>query len=89
MQALFNTIFKDKHGNVVIWQWPNLALIGWITFSLLALIFNKGRINTGLGAIATSFIFTWSYLELTKGTNYFRRSIGLIVMVLVVVNFFH
>ena len=89
MQALFNTIFKDKHGNVVIWQWPNLALIGWITFSLLALIFNKGRINTGLSTIATSFIFTWSYLELTKGTNYFRRSIGLIVMVLVVVKFFH
>jgi len=34
----------------------------------------------GFGFLASSFLFMWAYLELTQGASYFRRFLGLIVL---------
>lgn len=82
--SLFDKIFRDSNGNIVIAQPPNLPIILWGVTSLLKLVFTSGEINVGLDVIAFGAIFTWAWEELFQGVNYFRRALGLIVLVGVV-----
>jgi hypothetical protein len=84
--TLFDKIFRDSDGNIVIAQMPNLPIIVWITASLLKLVFPTGEINTGLDALAFGSLFTWAWLELFQGVNYFRRALGLGVLIGVMVS---
>lgn len=79
--TLFDKIFRDSNGNIVIAQMPNLPIIVWVTASLLKLVFTTGEINTGLDVVAYGSLFTWAWLELFQGVNYFRRTLGLIVLI--------
>ena len=84
--TLFDKIFRDSDGNIVIAQMPNLPIIVWITASLLKLVFTTGEINTALDALAFGSLFTWAWLELFQGVNYFRRALGLGVLIGVMVS---
>lgn len=79
--TLVDKTFRDGDGNIVIAQKPNLPLIVWIVTSLLALIFTSGEINTVLEVLANGSLFTWAWLELFQGVNYFRRTLGLVVLI--------
>ncbi|PSB39831.1 hypothetical protein C7B69_01180 [filamentous cyanobacterium Phorm 46] len=79
--TLFDRTFRDSEGNIVIAQPPNLPLIIWIVASLLKLIVTTGKINLGLDIVAFGTLFTWAWEELFQGVNYFRRALGLIVLV--------
>lgn len=79
--TLFNQVFRDSEGKIVIAQFPNLPLIIWIVASLLRIVFTTGKINIGLDLIAFGSLFTWAWSELFQGVNYFRRSLGLVVLV--------
>ena len=78
--TLLNRTFRDSDGNIVIAQMPNLPLIVWIAATLLKLILTSGNIYTGLDALAFGSLFTWAWEELFQGVNYFRRSLGLVVL---------
>lgn len=78
--TLFNRTFRDSDGNIVIAQPPNLPITVWITATLLKLVLTSGNIYTALDAIAFGSLFTWAWLELFQGVNYFRRSLGLVVL---------
>ncbi len=79
--TLVDKTFRDSNGNIVLAQMPNLPLIVWIVTSLLALIFTTGKINTVLDVLANGSLFTWAWLELFQGVNYFRRALGLAVLI--------
>lgn len=79
--TLFDRIFRDSEGKIVIAQPPNLTLIVWITTTLLTLLFTTGKIHLGLELVAFGVLFTWAWEELFQGVNYFRRALGLIVLV--------
>ncbi len=79
--TLFDKTFRDSNGEIVIAQMPNLPIIVWIVASLLKLIFPTGEINTGLDLLAFGSLFTWAWLELFQGVNYFRRTLGLVVFI--------
>ncbi|MDZ8223140.1 hypothetical protein [Nostoc sp. ChiVER01] len=79
--TLVDKTFRDDEGNIVIAQMPNLPLIVWIVTSLLTLVFTSGKINTLLDLVAYGSLFTWAWLELFQGVNYFRRALGLVVLV--------
>ncbi|VXD20661.1 hypothetical protein [Planktothrix paucivesiculata] len=79
--TLFDKVFRDSEGKIVLAQMPNLPLIVWIVASLLKIIFTTGRINLGLDLIAFGSLFTWAWEELFQGVNYFRRVLGLLVLV--------
>ena len=79
--TLFDKTFRDSNGEIVIAQMPNLPIIVWIAASLLKLIFPSGEINTGLDLLAFGSLFTWAWLELFQGVNYFRRTLGLVVFI--------
>ena len=79
--TLFDQVFRDSEGNIVIAQPPNLPLIVGISATLLEVILTTGKIHIGLDLIAFGSLFTWAWLELFQGVNYFRRALGLIVLV--------
>lgn len=79
--TLVDKTFRDNEGNIVVAQMPNLPLIVWIVTSLLTLIFPSGKINILLDLVAYGSLFTWAWLELFQGVNYFRRALGLVVLV--------
>ena len=78
---LFNKIFRDNNGEIVLAQTPNLPLIVWIVATLLKLVLTSGKISIGLEALAFGCLFTWAWEELFQGVNYFRRALGLTVLI--------
>lgn len=81
-------IFKDRHGRVVVFQWPNVPLYGWIVFKILAIIVAKGKLKDGLEQLSVALLFVWSYLEIKQGVNYFRRILGVVVLLAIVASYF-
>lgn len=79
--TLFDRMFRDSEGKIVIAQMPNLPISIWFVASLLKLIFTTDKINLGLDVIAFGSLFIWACLELFQGVNYFRRALGLLVLV--------
>ncbi|MHC5761609.1 hypothetical protein [Nostoc sp.] len=79
--TLVDKTFRDSTGKIVIAQMPNLPLIVWIVASILSLILTSGKINTVLDVLANGSLFTWAWLELFQGVNYFRRALGLAVFI--------
>ena len=80
-ETLFDKFFRDSDGNIVIAQPPNPPIILWGVASLLQLVFTTGLTNVALDLIAFGSLFTWAWMELFQGVNYFRRTIGLVVLV--------
>ncbi len=61
-------------------QMPNLVILVCLAATLLNHVPTTGNIHTGLDALAFGSLFTWAWLELFGGVNYFRRALGLIVL---------
>ena len=79
--TLVDKTFRDSNGKIVIAEMPNPPLILWIVASLLTLVFTGGKINTVLDFVANGSLFTWAWMELFQGVNYFRRALGLAVLI--------
>jgi len=78
--TLFNRTFRDSDGNIVLAQMPNLPILVWVAATLLKLLLTNGNIHIGLDALAFGSLFTWAWQELFQGVNYFRRTLGLVVL---------
>ncbi|MGB3614572.1 MAG: hypothetical protein WBA10_12335 [Elainellaceae cyanobacterium] len=79
--TLFDRVFRDDDGNIVIAQFPSPPLLIWLTATGINLLPTSGNIETFLDALAFGTLFTWAWLELFQGVNYFRRSLGLITLI--------
>lgn len=82
----FLDFFKDKKGRIVLFQAPNLPLIGWFLFTILNLSWSNNQPTTQylFGMLSFGFVFTWAWLEITSGVNYFRRALGLLVLIIAI-----
>lgn len=78
--TLLNRTFRDSDGNIVIAQMPNLPLLVWLAATLLKLLLTSGNLYMGLDALAFGSLFTWAWQEVFQGVNYFRRSLGFVVL---------
>jgi hypothetical protein len=78
--SLLNRTFRDSQGKIVLAQMPNLPILVWLTATLLNLVPTADNIHIGLDALAFGSLFTWAWLELFQGVNYFRRTLGFIVL---------
>lgn len=79
----FDLMFRDVNGEIVIAQPPNVSLSTWIGASLLQVLVPDGPIHTALEIIAVTAIIIWAIQELSDGANYFRRGLGLVVLLTV------
>lgn len=81
-------MFRDADGHVVLWQVPNLPIIGWGVSMVLAWLLRSSSYHTGLQTLGSAFLFTWALLELIQGVNYFRRALGFVILAVVIYGFF-
>lgn len=79
--TLFDRTFRDSEGNIVIAQMPNLPLLVGLATTILQFILPVGKLQSGADLIAFGALFTWAWQEVFEGVNYFRRALGLIVLV--------
>ncbi len=79
--TLFDRLFRDGTGEIVIWQTPNLPILVWVSATLLKLVFQTGQVKLVLDLLAFSSLLYWSFLEITQGVNYFRRDLGVVVLI--------
>lgn len=84
----FNNFFKDKDGKVILSQPPNPPILLWFGFSVVAHYINIEYIKNGFNELAAAALFLWAYLEITQGVNYFRRTLGAIVMLFIILSVF-
>lgn len=67
---------------------PNIPLFGWLLTKLASLPVADGKMKDGFDSLSMAFLFTWAYLEITKGVNLFRRLLGLFVIVALIIGFY-
>lgn len=82
--ATFNRYFRDRNGRIVLGQRPNLPIIIWAVAWLLQWPLS-GRPAQYAWVAGTVALVVWAVLELGWGVTYFRRTLGLIVLVYVMV----
>lgn len=88
IKQLMYKFIKDKDGNIVIWQTPNAPLLCWVGIKLILAFIPVGHLKTGLTELSSAVLLIWSYLELSSGESYFRKLLGLVVMVSTIIGFF-
>lgn len=68
---------------MVILQWPNMFLSGWIVFLLISKFFEDGTNEKMISsAISTVSLIAWSVIEIISGVSPFRRAFGAIILAL-------
>lgn len=83
--AYIEQIFKTKEGVIVLWQFPNIPIIAWGISLLVAKFINEGVVHELASAVSFGAIFTWAYLEIFQGVNYFRRALGIVVLAITLI----
>lgn len=76
------SFFKDKHGKTAIVQSPNPLITGWFGLAVV----NYFAHSLLLAWLATALLFAWAFLELYQGASQFRRVLGLVVIVFIVIS---
>ena len=78
-RSLWDRIWKDKHGHIVIGQMPNIWLIIWLILEIISLYAASHRVEEVTWWLASAALGIWALLEIFKGANYFRRALGFCV----------
>lgn len=77
---LDDKFWYDKNGKFVVWQTPNWALIGWFIATVLHTLLPDSTIELWIGHLGRIFLIIWAVMEITRGVNYFRRLLGVAVL---------
>jgi len=85
-QSWWGNFWRDKDGNVAIIQMPNIPIIVWFILLVAAQLLGKGMLQSGFKFLSGAALVTWAYLEITEGASYFRRTLGAIVMLAVILS---
>ncbi|MFT4532502.1 MAG: hypothetical protein ACI9T8_000525 [Candidatus Saccharimonadales bacterium] len=84
MDSVLSTIrrlFKDRSGRVVLAQKPNLALTVWAIATIVGKVSANDTILRSANSVAFVAIVIWAIQEIFQGVNYFRKSLGLMILV--------
>ena len=76
---------RDKHGKTVLYQRPNAAIVTWFVAMVFAWIFT-GRWEHLASMVSFGALFTWAWMEIFQGASMFRRGLGTIVMLLLLLH---
>ena len=79
------SFWRDSKGNLVLYQKPNLPLVVGLVAWLLSK-FLPGRGATAAGLVEFGGLFTWAWLEAFDGDAPYRRVLGFLLMVLLVLD---
>ncbi len=81
IQKQENDKASPRPEKLILWQTPNLPIIIWFLATVLGKFIEHGRLHEILAVVAFGAIFTWAWLEIFQGVNYFRRALGLTILI--------
>ncbi|HWB38974.1 MAG TPA: hypothetical protein VG604_01915 [Candidatus Saccharimonadales bacterium] len=87
LDDLWDKFWRDDRGHVVIYQTPNAWLIAWAVLDFASLFFN-GVLSSVLWYLGSASIIIWALFEIFQGVNYFRRTLGAVVLLLAIASIF-
>lgn len=87
MHPAIRRFLSDRNGNIVVAQRPNLPLLAWAGFAIAASA-TRGEWSAYFGWLSAAALLTWSYLEIRQGDSPFRRVLGAVVLVALLVSRF-
>lgn len=82
-QSFTEKFWHDKHGQVIIYERPNIPALVWLATFVLTVILPDNTFERYLSALSEIAIIVWAVMEVGWGTNYFRRLLGLCVLLLI------
>ncbi|MCA9387109.1 hypothetical protein KC669_03685 [Candidatus Dojkabacteria bacterium] len=85
--SLFDKCFRDSEGKIVLIQIPNLPLLLGILFLVLDFVFLDSVDSFMFYQLGKVFLFVWAYIEASEGINYFRKFIGLVAMLFLILSY--
>lgn len=77
-------IWQDSEGRLVLWQRPNVWLVTWAIAEVAGRILQSGKASGAARWLGAGSLTIWALLEIFRGVNYFRRGLGLVVLLLTV-----
>jgi hypothetical protein len=80
-------LFQDKEGRVVIFQKPNVPIIVWAMSMVIARL-THGEVRDRFELLAFIALATWALMEILWGSTTFRRILGAVVLIVIVVGRF-
>lgn len=88
LRRAFLWLFRSrKTGRITVVQWPNIPLAAYLLATAGHLVFRStSAASTVLATVASAALAIWAVLEIAWGVNPFRRGLGSVVLVLVVVS---
>jgi len=84
-RSFWDKFWEDKHGRLAVWQKPNVFLIVWFVSILVQILLGGGTISNFARTIGTISIAIWAVLEVVSGASYFRRILGISVLLFTIV----
>jgi len=81
---MLDRLFKDKDGKIVIAQWPNWPIWGWLITRIAMRLTISSQLTNALNYVSVGFITVWALMETISGVNFFRRLLGLGILVFTV-----
>jgi hypothetical protein len=87
-RSLWSRIWRNRHGDVVIFQMPNVWLIAWAILTCISVLAASRTMANTFWWLSSTVLVIWSLLEIFKGVNYFRRGLGLFVLALTIGSLF-
>ena len=79
-RSLWDKIWRNAEGDVVVFQWPNIWLIVWAAANFVSIVSPTRGLSKTMWWIGTAMLIIWAALEILQGVNYFRRVLGSVVM---------
>lgn len=85
MSVKWRKFFTNKEGEVVLFQRPNVPIIVWFLSMVLATVSTNPVVRSRFGLLATIAIIIWALMEIIWGASYFRRLLGAVVLIVVII----
>jgi hypothetical protein len=81
---LWDKIWKDRHGEVVLAQIPNKWLIAWAILSMISMLSSSSKTANIFWWLSVVVLVIWAFFEIRSGVNYFRKSLGVFALLFVI-----
>src|SRR5665647_872010 len=85
-QTFHDKFWEDEHGKFVVWQKPNKFLITWLVCTVLSWFLPLNWFQLTIGLVGLIALIVWAGLEVWKGVNNFRKLLGVLVLLVLVVS---
>jgi hypothetical protein len=87
-RSLWNKFWYSPSGKLSLIELPNIPLLLAALCWIASILMKQSSFHHLFSELQFGFLFVWSWLEITKGESYFRKVLGLTVLILIIYNKF-